>query len=541
MAVVSISRIQIRRGRVTELPQLASGEFGWAVDTQELYIGNGAVAEGAPYVGNTKLLSEKDNLFEFANTYQYKSGSNIQTGNSVNNPVLRTLQDRLDDIVGLSAFGGTGDGSDHTEIIQRAVDQLYLNAATKSTTSARVILNIEPGEYSINDTIKVPPHATIRGAGVDKTIINAGTVTVFETVNESSTPGVYNIETDSATNQARNIEISGLTIQTATSDGIHLQSCKDSIFENLKLQGNWDFGDTLRVGAGIRLSSHSIIVPSSNNEFRNITIDNFSDGVYSDDDVQYNLWSNCSFDTLDIGVNFGSNSSPNTLGQYVGPSNNIIENCTFDNIYRQGINVIYGSYNTSKGNKFYNVGNFGGLFTNAKTSNIHFATKLNYSLGDYFNRTETLGNVNLVFENVPYVAEISGIATATLGYTYQIKLNETDPITDGDGIGFINLAAETAKTYVIDYSYVSEAAPASKSGTLEVFCDPVSRDVQITDEYQFIGDNNWEESLLFNGSLYQIGTATGHDTLIIRYTNNAPDGDIDNPLGSFTYTISTKS
>ena len=55
MAIVSISRIQIRRGRKNQgsgLPQLAGGELGWAVDTQELFIGNGAVSEGAPAVGN---------------------------------------------------------------------------------------------------------------------------------------------------------------------------------------------------------------------------------------------------------------------------------------------------------------------------------------------------------------------------------------------------------------------------------------------------------------------------------------------------------
>jgi hypothetical protein len=60
VAVVSISRIQIRRGRKNQgsgLPQLASGELGWAVDAQELWIGNGAVSEGSPYVGNSRLLS----------------------------------------------------------------------------------------------------------------------------------------------------------------------------------------------------------------------------------------------------------------------------------------------------------------------------------------------------------------------------------------------------------------------------------------------------------------------------------------------------
>ena len=95
MAVVSISRIQIRRGRKNQglgLPQLASGELGWAVDAQELWIGNGAVSEGSPYVGNTKMLTEHDDLFAFAKTYAYKSTSNnYQTGVSVNAPVQRTL------------------------------------------------------------------------------------------------------------------------------------------------------------------------------------------------------------------------------------------------------------------------------------------------------------------------------------------------------------------------------------------------------------------------------------------------------------------
>ena len=42
MAVVQISRIQIRRGQKnqgTGLPQLSSGELGWAIDTQEMFVG----------------------------------------------------------------------------------------------------------------------------------------------------------------------------------------------------------------------------------------------------------------------------------------------------------------------------------------------------------------------------------------------------------------------------------------------------------------------------------------------------------------------
>ena len=61
MAIVQISRIQNRRGReLTEIgiPKLAGGEIGWVIDTQKMYIGNGAVSEGAPAVGNTEILTQ---------------------------------------------------------------------------------------------------------------------------------------------------------------------------------------------------------------------------------------------------------------------------------------------------------------------------------------------------------------------------------------------------------------------------------------------------------------------------------------------------
>lgn len=57
MAVISISRIQVRRGYQEDLPQLASGEMGWSIDTQKLYIGNGTLTEGAPAIGNTEVLT----------------------------------------------------------------------------------------------------------------------------------------------------------------------------------------------------------------------------------------------------------------------------------------------------------------------------------------------------------------------------------------------------------------------------------------------------------------------------------------------------
>ena len=55
MAIVQISRIQNRRGVKSDLPQLASGELGWSIDTGQLYIGNGTIAEGASAVGNLSV------------------------------------------------------------------------------------------------------------------------------------------------------------------------------------------------------------------------------------------------------------------------------------------------------------------------------------------------------------------------------------------------------------------------------------------------------------------------------------------------------
>lgn len=62
MAVVQISQIKHRHGVQSDLPQLATAELGWSVDTRKLYIGNGTLAEGAPEIGNTEILTEYSNL-----------------------------------------------------------------------------------------------------------------------------------------------------------------------------------------------------------------------------------------------------------------------------------------------------------------------------------------------------------------------------------------------------------------------------------------------------------------------------------------------
>jgi len=193
MAVVQISRIQIRRGKAkdgTGLPQLASGEMAWAVDTQQLYIGNGSVAEGSPAVGNTRLLTEND-LSSYSNllgllSYTYKATDTaISTGASANSPIQRTFQLRLDDRVNTADFGTVANAStDDTAALQRAVDQLFLNPSHPSSTysnvypsgipaavSTRTVLEIPAGIYYTSNTIYIPSYTTIQGPGPDKAII----------------------------------------------------------------------------------------------------------------------------------------------------------------------------------------------------------------------------------------------------------------------------------------------------------------------------------------------------------------------------------
>ena len=186
MAVVQISRIQVRRGKInsgTGLPQLASGELAWAVDSQELYIGNGAVSEGSPAVGNTKIITANDlsfnnNLLNLVQHLYKANDTTIQTGPAANTPVLRPLQDWMDDRVNVKDFGAVADGvTDDTAAIQQAVYELFLNPASKASVSTpagfanRKILELPPGQYYTTSPIFLPSYTTLQGSGPDNTAI----------------------------------------------------------------------------------------------------------------------------------------------------------------------------------------------------------------------------------------------------------------------------------------------------------------------------------------------------------------------------------
>ena len=535
MAVVQISRIQIRRGQKNQgsgLPQLASGELGWAIDTREMYIGNGAVSEGAPAVGNTKILTEYDDLFDLANTYAYKStDSNIVTGPNSSSPVNRTLQARLDDRVSVRAFGAKGDGvSDDTAALQRAFDQLYLNTSNKDNPASRVKLRIEAGVYNISGTLYIPPYASLEGEGIDKTIIKqltAGT-SLFQTVNSLSTPGSPADDAVSTTlNQAQQIQMEGFTLEASDPCKMFvLQSCRDSLFKNIRIKNVWEAGDTIeKTNLGLEINSLSGVVQSSNNLFDNVNFDNISYAVISNWDVENNKFINCKFNTLGYGIVLGEDMILGTpgSGQNVGPSYFTIRDSEFTAINKQALWVVNGEGNVSENNKYNNVGNDGDATEyNPVTSVIRYNKATNKSNNDFFSRTGVLA-----FEagtgQVPYIPEVQGSGMYTLAFEHK------QDVSAGTRLLF-RIPNDGYQSYTVDYTLFTNSYNAQRQGTLFITTNPSGNpvDVQISDEYDFVGEEEFSDRFTFSFTRRSLGNPLTTDTIDININSSMPNsGDVE--------------
>lgn len=540
MAIVQISRIQHRRGRKltsTGMPQLASGEIGWAIDTQELYIGNGSVSEGAPSVGNTKVLTEHDNIFDLAEQYSYKPTDSLW---GILTPTARSLQSRLDDFVSVTNFGANGDGSDQTTEIQNALDSLYLNGEINN----RVILYFPPGEYLISSVLSVPPYATIRGAGKDKTIFKSTNSNIFKTVNGTKDVDTTTPYNDSFPNQARYIDMADFTISLLGSNtALDVVDCVHSSFKNIKFVGTWTTGGADDLLKAINLTTRETsagTVETKWNRFENLEIDSFHYPVYSDYDIRENTWKDCYIYMAKFGFSFGENTVLGEVGMVTGPLFNTIENCTFDMIDDQGILILHGEYNTSKGNKFFGVGNRGGISTVNVTPCITFASITNVSELDYFERTQDL-TPNTAADlgyNVNYIPEIEGRTLYNNRYANQISIGEQQFNQE-----LLKFPVVNTGTIFVDYLYTDEFNGIVREGTLSILIDNRngSENVMLNDEYNFsvkapLDPSTYSVAMQFSANLVDLGNDSAFDVVSI---------EVINPLATvndnFIYTIRVKS
>jgi len=234
MAVVQISKIQHRRGLKNSnvgIPQLSSAEFAWSIDTQELFIGNGSVAEGAPYVGNTKVLTEHDNIMELLSSYTFEYGTEVAA-------VERSLQSKLDEYVSILDFGDvdrTG-STDCVAVFEKAFTELFRFPTSSQYKKTLVIPN---GTYRFSSNLTIPGTAQIKGETGDNVILNIGTNSILFISDKGTAVSLF-----SSTDRPEKIKISNLTISHTTGQ-VALNGLKDSVIENVTFKSTYSLGDTV--------------------------------------------------------------------------------------------------------------------------------------------------------------------------------------------------------------------------------------------------------------------------------------------------------
>lgn len=262
MAIVQISRIQVRRGLHSDLPQLASGEFGWSLGptTPRLWIGNGTLEEGAPVEGRTEILTENSNFLGLISSYIFagtESGYTSITGPSALSPITRSLQSVLDESVSVKDFGAIGDGNspiNDTAAINRAIRQIYVSSLNSTYSPVRRTIKFPAGLYKITSNIIIPPNCTLVGDGKNNTIIEGTSESVFLTC-DSQFQFAGSLGNGGATLPS-NISISGMTLRnTGTVAALTLYNASDVSVDNCYIAGNINVSGT---GSSIRVTDSTI-------------------------------------------------------------------------------------------------------------------------------------------------------------------------------------------------------------------------------------------------------------------------------------------
>jgi len=326
VAVIQISRIQQRRGQklATGIPQLSSAELAWAVDTQELFIGNGSVAEGAPYVGNTRILTEHSNIFQDA-VYQFMP--------TVMDSVPRKAQDKFDEYVSILDFieKDTNGIISWADTFESAINALF----TPPNHNYRKVLTIPNGTYTFLRDVYLTSGVILRGESRDNVILNFGT---------------HCLVTGSASDvKLQNFNISG-SLMLLDISGLTNSSISDVTFTGTYLNTVTDL-PTLH-GPSVWWNNSSISNKVDNVEFLNCKFDTTNTSVLVTQTTAFETnvkFNSCVFTNCYRGI---------AINGTVGQSNRwVIDNCTFSDVYDSAIIVSRGKNMLVRNSSFYRCGN----------------------------------------------------------------------------------------------------------------------------------------------------------------------------------------
>ena len=497
MAIVQISQITNRKGLAENLPQLAGAEFGWSTDTRQLWIGNGALDEGAPIVGNTEILTEFSDILNFTTTYTYKgqaAGYTVQTGPTPGTPVTQSLQSWLDQFATVLDFGATGDGvTDDTAAINRALYQLFCREVNPQI---RRSLFFPAGVYRVSGSINIPPYATLYGEGLDNSIIalDPGVDDYAARTADSLQQIGANIGSGGTIPPAF-ITISNMKFQNnnVTATPFLVQDATNCRFQNVSFEGPLTTTDLTSDAAGTMGVEFASTVTYICDQivFDGCRFSGTTYGTQTNQNIRAVTFTNGQFDTLYQGV----------LLQGTQATGVRITGNQFDNIYAEGIlfdELLDPGLNASGHNIFYDVGNHFLGAGNPFTPVIQIASNNNISISDMFERDDIDAAVypRIDLNSTVSIATTNGSQLA-MG-TYVRESGSTLTLANNTTANVFELNATAVQAFNVNYTIVR--GYTYRTGTILVATDVGDSSLGIASSDDYVENNDTGVTLAISQS-----------------------------------------
>jgi hypothetical protein len=504
MAVVQISKIQVRRGQKNSnsgIPQLSSAEFAWAIDSQELFIGNGSVLEGAPYVGNTKILTEHDNILDLASSYEFASSDP-----SIIGTVSRSLQSKLDEYVSVLDFGAFGDGStDCTIAFETALTQLFRNSDDKF----KKILMVPNGTYLFTSDLKIPSNAIIQGETAEGAILNIGSNNIRFITSAGTELSGFN-----STDRPQNVSISNVTIQRTSGQTV-LSGVTDALFEGVTFKGEYVLGDTVS-----SLSTEPAALFWQNTlAGTKVTDIKFKDCTFESNSISTKCIQSTVYDTA---VRFEHcNFFVNHVGIYIegvaGQGNQWqINDCEFEEIATQVFRSTNGRGTFIQRSVFKNCGNDTATSSSPSSPIVYFGEKTGNKV------------MNCTSDRQQAAGIVSSNTVASITEVYNGSYSSFVDRIDADiflSDSFRPLAVFSAFNNYMVINYFLKLSSHSRVGQLWLTVDDDLSVVAITDHYQYSPSLTTDPggalmtNFEFTAELRDNDSDSGIETVVLSYKN----------------------